>query len=216
MYLDGETPKLDLTAWNEIVDNGGNIQDQSRTDELVWLDGIRVAASDPKRRYLGTIKINSSGQTENSISRRWIWNMSNRINAICDDQRPFAQYTIGPTGWRRLGGTEYHIEFVNGIVGGTYTGFLSVLTSGVASTRYMSLATAVNGPIRPELQASRVFPNVANAQHTLFTSGVMTANLGINILYPVESVDGTNSFTNYVGTQADFRHTGGLKGAWEC
>jgi hypothetical protein len=215
MYLDGDTPKIDLTAWNEIVDNGGNIQDQTRIDPLTSLGGILVATSDPKRRYLGTIKVDSSGQTSNTVDRRLVWNMSNRTNEVCDDQRPFASYSIGPTGWRRLGGSDFHIEFVNGISGGTYTGFLSVLTSGGAGNRYMSLATAVNGPVQPELQAARTFPNVANVQTTLATSGIMTAKVGLNVLYALEAIE-TNAFVNYVGTQADNRHTGGLKGAWSC
>jgi hypothetical protein len=141
--------------------------------------------------------------------------MSNRTNEVCDDQRPFASYSIGPTGWRRLGGSDFHIEFVNGISGGTYTGFLSVLTSGGAGNRYMSLATAVNGPVQPELQAARTFPNVANVQTTLATSGIMTAKVGLNVLYALEAIE-MNAFVNYVGTQADNRHTGGLKGAWSC
>lgn len=216
MFLDGETPKLTMTAWSPIVDTGGNISPQARIDQLTADSGILVATSDRKKRYLGTIKVDSIGQTQNNPNFRHVWNMANRHTAICDDLRPYASYTVGPTGWRRMGGTDYRIEFVSGLPGGMYTGFLSLLTSGVSGNRYYSLATAVNGPIREELQSSRLFPNVANFMMSFATSGLMTADLGVNILYAVEAVDGVNTFVNYVGTEPTNRHTGGLKGAWEC
>lgn len=68
-------------------DNGGNIALETanwtnattRATALVALDGILVKSGTPTRRYLGTGRTTtSSGQTEDSISKRFLWNNAHR------------------------------------------------------------------------------------------------------------------------------------------
>lgn len=61
---------LDSTVWTN---------DSTRATALTTQDGVYVKSGATTRRYLGTIRITSStGQTEDSLTKRFVWNYYNR------------------------------------------------------------------------------------------------------------------------------------------
>lgn len=71
MYDNSGTPTLESTVWTN---------NTTRATALAYQDGILVKSGDPTRRYLGTIRTTATtGQCEDSISRRFVWNMYNRV-----------------------------------------------------------------------------------------------------------------------------------------
>lgn len=70
-YDNAGTPTLELTAWTN---------DTTRATALAFQDGIYVKSGVTTRRYLGSFRTTgSSGQTEDSVIKRYVWNYYNRV-----------------------------------------------------------------------------------------------------------------------------------------
>ena len=217
---DGATPQLDVWPWQEItttngLNTGATLNPQERTTALSLKDGVYVSDPSGLKRYLGTINIDGSGQTQNSVDRRWIWNLSHRQTQLLDDLRPYQSYTYATGNWRPMGATDYHVEFVAGMPGNTFSATNACMVGGPAPYRYYNLASAINGVISVDLNIVRIYSG-SNWQDVLITQGFTKPYSGLNRIYSVELVDGGASNSLYTGTQPDLRHTGGLKGAWSC
>lgn len=65
VYDNATVPTLELTAWTN---------DTTRATALAYQDGILVKSGAPTRRYLGTFRTAASGQTEDSLAKRYLWN----------------------------------------------------------------------------------------------------------------------------------------------
>lgn len=74
-HLNAGVPALEATAW---------INDATRTTSLILADGVLVRFTIyPTRRYLGTIRItDTTGQCEDSVLKRFVWNYYNRIERM--------------------------------------------------------------------------------------------------------------------------------------
>lgn len=70
-YSNAGTPTLELTAWTN---------DTTRATALAYQNGVLVKSGTTTRRYIGSFRTTGvSGQTEDSISNRFIWNYYNRV-----------------------------------------------------------------------------------------------------------------------------------------
>jgi len=54
--------------------------DTTRVDAVVRKDGVFVKSGNPTRRLVGTVRTDASGNFVDSSSKRWIWNVSNRVD----------------------------------------------------------------------------------------------------------------------------------------
>lgn len=71
IYSNAGTPTLELTAWTN---------DTTRATALTTQDGVYVKNGDATRRYVGSFRTTgSSGQTEDSLIKRYVWNYYNRV-----------------------------------------------------------------------------------------------------------------------------------------
>lgn len=70
IYQTGGVFSLEAVAWTS---------DTVRASALAIQDGIYVKTGDPTHRYLGTIRTSASGQCEDSIAKRFVWNYYNRV-----------------------------------------------------------------------------------------------------------------------------------------
>jgi hypothetical protein len=94
-YLSGGTIALEKLAWT----NG-----TTRATGISLQDGRYCKTGDKTRLYLGTFHTTSTTQTEDSESRRYLWNMYNRVqkHLICKDTTNSWSYTT--TTWREANG----------------------------------------------------------------------------------------------------------------
>lgn len=70
-YDNSGTPALELLTWSSTT---------ARGTSLAYQDGVLVKSGAATRRYLGTICITSvTGQCEDSLTNRFVWNYYNRI-----------------------------------------------------------------------------------------------------------------------------------------
>lgn len=71
MYDNAGTPTLELTAW---------ANDTTRATALVLQNGVYVKTGATTRRYLGSCRTTGvSGQTEDSLVKRYVWSYYNRV-----------------------------------------------------------------------------------------------------------------------------------------
>ncbi len=70
LFDSGNGLDLDLAAW---------MNPTTRMTALARQDGVLVKGGDPTRRYLGTIRTSAAGVSEDSVLRRFVWNVQNRV-----------------------------------------------------------------------------------------------------------------------------------------
>lgn len=71
VYDNSGTPTLELTAWTN---------DTTRATALTYQDGVLVKTGAVTRRYVGSFRTTGvSGQTEDSLVKRYVWNYYHRV-----------------------------------------------------------------------------------------------------------------------------------------
>lgn len=70
-YDNAGTPTLEFLVWTD---------DTTRATALAYQDGVLVKSGTATRRYLGTFYTTATTTTEDSVSKRFLWNYYNRVN----------------------------------------------------------------------------------------------------------------------------------------
>lgn len=93
IYDNAGTATIDtLTAWTN---------DTTRATALVLQNGVLVKSGATTRRYIGTIRITgTTGQTEDSAARRYVWNYYNRVQKLLRATDSTATWTYNSTTYR--------------------------------------------------------------------------------------------------------------------
>lgn len=106
-YLSSGNLTLDLTAWTSAT---------VRATALATQDGRLVKSGATTRRYLGTIYINSTGgQTDDSLTKRSVWNYANRVRRPLLKQ-PGSNWTYSTATIRQANGsTANQVEVMVGV-----------------------------------------------------------------------------------------------------
>lgn len=106
-YLNGSTVAIERLAWT----NG-----TTRATALTTQNGVLVKSGDPTRRYLGTYRTTSTiGQTEDSVSKRFVWNYYHRASRQMTVEDT-SSWTYTTATWRQANGaTANKAEFVIGV-----------------------------------------------------------------------------------------------------
>jgi len=131
IYAFGEL-SLDLSAYATdknldifIYDNAGTLtlsavewsNDTLRATAIVRQDGVLVKSGAPEYRYLGTIRTSGAGVTCDTLLKRFVWNMYNRLErdlAVTEDTDSWT-YAVNNT-WRPLNNdADNKVEFVIGV-----------------------------------------------------------------------------------------------------
>ena len=155
-------------------DNSGSLaiesliwtNDANRATALVLQDGVLVKSGATTRRYLGTMRTTgTTGQSEDSLSRRFVWNYYNRKLAklYCSDPTSTWTYTLST--WRsanantvegqgRVGGVIGVCEDIsyitrlgegrNSIAGYGATISIGIDSATVSSSDLLHTATVIN------------------------------------------------------------------------
>jgi hypothetical protein len=109
VFIVDSTLALELTAWT----NG-----TTRATALVTQDGVLCKTGSLTRRYLGTICIAATGQCEDSVSKRFVWNYYNQVERplrVVDTTNNWTWATTGT--WRQARATATNqVEFIHGVV----------------------------------------------------------------------------------------------------
>jgi hypothetical protein len=111
VHDDQGTPKLELgSAW---------ASDTSRTDALVYHKGLLVKSIDRSRLYLGSIHGSATGVTEDSRSKRFMWNHYNRVLRHMYAQETTNSWTYAVAAYRAANGLTVEgvsrVAYVQGV-----------------------------------------------------------------------------------------------------
>lgn len=134
--VDG-TLALELTAWTNTT---------TRATALTTQDGILVKTGATTRRYLGTICIVATGESEDSVARRMVWNYYNRVERPMFVTDATDNWTYATATWRAANGTltNHQVEFVVGVAEDAVDAQLGVragFSSGVAGSIGIGLSS---------------------------------------------------------------------------
>lgn len=89
--------------------------DTTRADSLALQDGVYVSSDYHTLRYLGTIRASANNVTEDSVTKRFVWNYYNRLPRKLWKTDATASWTYGTTTWRSLhNSTANRVEVVVG------------------------------------------------------------------------------------------------------
>lgn len=186
MYDNSGTPTLESTVWTD---------NTTRATSLAYQDGILVKSGDPTRRYLGTIRTTgTTGQCEDSDSKRFVWNMYNRslkrglaegLSATAGQGDNYnegtTRFVIGnPTGSQILGG-------ISGNITGTGTSYAALYLLYDGGT---SFAGALVECGWGSTQTDQL--NIGASVPAIFTTGYHYISLGWN----TQDTPSTPSFEN--------------------
>jgi hypothetical protein len=98
---------LEALAWTN---------DTTRATALTTLNGIYVKSGATSRRYLGTIRTVAAGQTEDSLTKRFVWNYYNRAMKELKKAAP-GDYTYATSTARYANGdATQRVELVAGLI----------------------------------------------------------------------------------------------------
>ncbi len=98
-------PTLRSLAWTDA---------STRATALVRQDGVLVKSGAPAQRYLGTFRTTgAAGKTEDSLAKRFLWNMYNRVPRLGGIDEA-TSHTYNSSVWRQWNDTPTLTEFVIG------------------------------------------------------------------------------------------------------
>jgi hypothetical protein len=130
IYNNAGTLTLELSAaWTS---------DTARTDAITLTNGVYVKSSATTRRYLGTFRTTSTTTTEDSLAKRFVWNMNNPVERLLyKNTYPTYAYTGHPyttASWRNWNNdSAMSVHFVNGLDRNTVVNFSCASSGGYAS-----------------------------------------------------------------------------------
>jgi hypothetical protein len=110
VYNNSGTLTLELSAaWTN---------DTTRADALAVQDGIYVKSGATTRRYLGTIRTTGTTTTEDSLTKRFVWNLYNQAMRSLQVTDTTSSWTYSTATWRQARGQAANrVEVVVGISG---------------------------------------------------------------------------------------------------
>lgn len=131
LYDNAGTLTLEFTSWTS---------DTARATALVLQDGVYVRSGATTRRYLGTFRTTSTTTTEDSATKRFVWNMYNR-NKRYMQYNNVAVHTYNSATQRQWNASSSaQVEFVQGLfedwITSTMTVFMGVATASVNAEYY--------------------------------------------------------------------------------
>lgn len=107
VFIVNGTLALELTAWTNAT---------TRVTGLVLQDGVLCKSGTLTRRYLGTITIAATGQCEDSVAKRFVWNYYNRVLRTMQVFDGTDSWSWNTTAWRQARAqTANKVEYVCGV-----------------------------------------------------------------------------------------------------
>ena len=109
VYNNSGTPALELLAWTNTT---------TRATALTTQNGILVKSGATTRRYLGTICASGTNKTEDSTSKRYLYNYYNRIRREAHCSEPTNSWTYVTVSFRESnGGSTLGVSRVGIVIG---------------------------------------------------------------------------------------------------
>jgi len=128
---------VELVAWSS---------DTARATALTTQDGIYVKSGDTTRRYVGTFRTTGvSGQTEDSKTKRFVWNYYNRVNRVTEVLESTDSWTYSTATVRQANAsTANQFEYVTGLSEDLVSALIQVMIVPSLSNNYSVVGVGVD------------------------------------------------------------------------
>ena len=162
------TPSLVATAWTN---------DTTRATALTTQDGVLVKSGTLTSRYLGTGRTTgSSGQTEDSLANRYLWNYYNRVTRSCLTTFS-ADRTTTSTSYTEIN-TEIRAGLVIGVSEDAVLGSITGAAGNNISASYCSTGLAFDSTTTIEANFETIAANNTGVGAPI---GISSSKLGIAV-----------------------------------
>jgi hypothetical protein len=140
-YDNAGVPTLELTSWTN---------DTTRATALAYQDGVLVKSGTATRRYLGTFYTTSTTQTEDSKTKRYLWNYYNRIVRQMLVTDAAASWTYTTAAYRQANAsTANQLNFVIGVLEDAVTAGINVSVALTSSNAMAIVSIGVDSIVGP-------------------------------------------------------------------
>jgi hypothetical protein len=192
-YDNAGTPTLEFLVWTN---------DTTRATALAYQDGVLCKAGALTRRYMGTFYTTSTTETEDSVTKRYLWNYYHRVKRALLKVDATASWNYTTATWRQANGSAANkVEAVIGVsedmVSFSVLGSCLNTTGGIIANIGIGLNTTSG---TSSSISSPAVTNVANQLTTLAATFEGYLAAGRNYLAWVEYSAATGTTTWY-GTQ---------------
>lgn len=170
VYNNGGVLTLELLAWTN---------DTTRATAIVKTGGVDAAgvltkSGDTTRRYVGSFRTTTvSGQTEDSVTKRYVWNYVNRVARVLLRQETTATWTYTTATIRQANGsTSNQVDVVVGVAEVPIT---LAVTGMVSNANAVAVGIGIGEDSTTALSAS----HVGGAGNTTGLTNAFTPMLGM-------------------------------------
>ena len=201
-----------------IYDNAGTVTlelsaawttDTARADALTTQDGVYVKSGATTRRWLGTIRTTSTTATEDSLTKRFVWNYYNAVARPMLRLESTSSWTLNSTTWRPANNsTANRLELVSGLAGG-FQLFQIVNYANITSTGDNGrIAIAIDSTTTPAANNLGILmPNTVNALATICSLNDPQL-LGYHYYQWIEKTGGFGAGMTFYGTAGGILQSG--------
>jgi hypothetical protein len=171
------------------------VNDNTRTTALALQDGILVKSGAPTRRYLGTIYTTNTGQCEDSLAKRYVWNYYNRLPRKMQFASLSVSWTVVSSTIRQAQASI--INQLNCVVGVSEDAIAaSIVTYGQSNVGVSNAAIAQGLNTRTAFSGSSTTCGLqSTAISPMVNENVHMPTAGVNYIAWLEQGDGTNVAT---------------------
>lgn len=207
LYNNSGTLTLEALAWST---------DTARATALVLTNGVYLKSGQTTRRYLGTFRTTSATTTEDSATKRLVWNFNNRVSKNTYVFETTGAWTYQTAAWRYANNNSNNkFEFVAGLAE-------DVISAMVTVTTYATTAIVAYYP-SAALNTTSGIPTYTSSGQA-YTSGALTwiaqrhsnlsamPQLGYNYVAWLEYSAGATGTINVSGANEASK----MLGVWRC
>jgi hypothetical protein len=178
--------------------------DSARATALVLQDGVYVKTGATTRRYLGTCRTTTvSGQTEDSVAKRYVWNAFNRLRRHMKVVEATASWTYSVAAYRQARATATNqLDYVVGLSEDPVQAFVLAAVQNDTQTNASSVGVGVDSTtVSSALIAMGPGSAVANAQPLLAIAEYYGfPGIGRHTLVWLETPGSATGVTTWYGT----------------
>ena len=213
-YNSSGSVTLEVLAWTNAT---------TRATAIALQNGVYVKSGDASRRYLGSFRTTAvSGQTEDSETKRFIWNYYNRVARYLLKTESTTSWTYTSQTWRSLNNsTTNRIELIIGVLEDSLMLNCACTYTNAGTNSWGTLGIGEDTTSDNSIYLKGLFGNAgttANLAGNIFFNRIATefypSSIGYHYYQVVEQADsGTNTMTSYGNATSTLKErTTGING----
>jgi len=201
-YWDGSLVQLEYLAWTNLT---------TRATALTFQDGVYTKSTDQTRLYLGTFTPSNTGNVNDLVAERGLWNYFNRVQKAVKLFDSTASWTYNSSTWRVENAAATRILVTVGVAEDYDEFELDVLALGSSSIT----ACAGIGLDSTNVNSADAYPGMRSGDKGLAMANLKTLlAVGCHSIYWLESTNGGSA--TFYGVWIAGQSVSGLTGLVWC